>query len=297
MVKTLTLFFALLITISQVSAQEIQEIVLEEAFNHCPPCDQSELSVFYPAKQPQSVIIITHGLNLRPSKMNEFIQALKSTGHSILRVALLGHRGDAQEFSQVTYESLISHYKEQLHFASESAKKLNIPLNALNFSLGSAIHLDALNSTSIALNKQVLLAPAIWPRWYANLFSLINFLPNDWALPSQNHEDYRSQDSTPLAAYFALSEVREKFNSKAVASTIETLVFIDPDDELISEEKIKKFMSTNTFDRWSLIEVQKKNAQLEPNYHHLIIDKATLGHESWTKMLAQIQNFFAEKAE
>ena len=296
MVKTLTLFFTFLVSISQVSAQETQKIVAKD-FNHCPPCDQSELSTFYPAKQPQSVIIITHGLNLRPSKMDEFVKALNRTGHSILRVALLGHRGDAHEFSQVTYDALVNNYKKQLQFAFAKAKEFSIPLNALNFSLGSAIHLDAINSLSVTLNKQVLLAPAIWARWYANLFSLMDFLPNDWALPSQNHKDYRSQDATPLAAYFALSEARKKFNPKAVASTIETLVFIDPDDELISENKIKDFMIKNTFDRWSLIEVQKKNAQLEPNFHHLIIDEASLGHESWTKMLAQIQNFFAEKPE
>ena len=55
----------------------------------------------------KGVILLAHGLNLRPSKMNSLGHTFSRHGFYSLRVSLAGHRGNLNEMKLVTRKSLV----------------------------------------------------------------------------------------------------------------------------------------------------------------------------------------------
>jgi hypothetical protein len=72
---------------------------------------------------------------------------------------------------------------------------------------------------------------------------------------------------------------------------VPTLIFIDPKDELISYRKLKK---AELKDEWGLCQVVELDSDLSyrsGNYHHLILDEATMGEKNWTMVVKTMKRF------
>ena len=61
-----------------------------------------------------------------------------------------------------------------------------------------------------------------------------------------------------------------------------TLIMIDPKDELVSEKGLRAMIEKNQLSEWKIFKIQKQDPQLKSNYHHLIIDEASVGVDEWT---------------
>jgi len=250
---------------------------------------------FNSQKRPlKGVFVVVHGLNLKPSKMNPIVSLLNKEGFKVLRVTLDGHKGSLEEQRNITLQAWLETYHRNFCLAKKEAELKGIPLYHLSFSLGALIGLAHLNYLEENYyQKMILLAPAAWTKAKVVVFNYLKFLPGKVGIPSMAHEKYRSQDTTSLNAYWAMSVAREivsKLSPEKLNSN--TLIFQDPKDEVISLIKLKSFITKkNLHKKWS-IELLERNGESEKDYHHhLIIDESSLGTELWVKMQNSIQEF------
>lgn len=250
---------------------------------------------YFPAMHnAKAVVLIAHGLNLLPSKMDDIANFLQANNYDVYRLALSGHRGNFEELKHITRQIWLEDFAGGYKTAKERAGELNIPIYFLGYSLGGVLAVDSVVSdTSIRFEKIVLFAPAIsvyMPSWVirmANKFSA-NFL-----LPSSAPREVRANDKLTVRAYGSL------FESIAVATTsdlsvlnVPTKIFIDAKDELVSEAGIKKCIQENKLSQWSIDEVSIEGTEYPFKKHHLIIDKLALGPVEWARVTDRILTFY-----
>ncbi|MEC7275499.1 MAG: alpha/beta hydrolase [Bdellovibrionota bacterium] len=259
---------------------------------------EEDLSRWYRTPNPSSYSLVVHGLNLKPKRMEPLIKELNKRGSSVLLVALTGHRGSLDEQKRVSWDDWINDIDYHTCLLKNEAKGL--PQYSLSFSLGSLALLGhQIESRSNSFSKQVLIAPAAWIKWYGALPQVLSFFSTELGLPSQNLESYRSQDTTSVAAYQAMAVGRELFENlpqNAALFQSDTLIIVDPKDELVSPRKIKKFIREYGLNqRFIIEEVSNREHELEKGYHHLIIDSPSLGKAQWHRLQALLDNFFRAK--
>lgn len=261
--------------------------------------DKNELpKEYYPNKKIKGVFLVVHGLNLRPSKMNPLINYLTNKGYYVLRASLSGHRGSLKEQKYINWRKWEQDQKLHLCFALRKAKKLQLPLFNLSYSLGAQLSLtQVLKLNQNPYNKMIFFAPSLWIHWYGELISYFDFLDGEIGLPSWNHEGYRSQSTTSINSYRASQQGRVFFNSlKNTDKLGKTLVVVDPEDEIVSLKKIKSFLNQNKLKKkWKILELSSKEKRPPHSYHHLIIDEQSLGGARWNKLLRELSTFLDNK--
>ncbi len=270
------------------------EIKLEDINNSSFDLKEQQLSQNHKNPQATFVALVVHGLNLKPQKMQAIEEQLQSLGGETVRVALLGHRGSLEEQKQVTWNQWLEQFHDHYCLASKRAKELKVPLINLSFSLGALVSLGHLGQQNDwPYKKLVMIAPAAWIHWYGKIPSWFSFLGSRLGLPSKNLESYRAEKTTSLAAYEAMAQGRAEV--AALSSELikrDTLVVMDKDDELVSLKNIKEFIEEkNLSDYWQVYQVSNKNHQLKKSYHHLIIDQASMGPDTWKAFLERLSSF------
>jgi alpha-beta hydrolase superfamily lysophospholipase len=256
-------------------------------------------SIWFKTSQlpPRSITIVAHGLNLKPEKMNSIVTVLNEGGSDVLRVSLKGHTGNEEEFKKVTrnewIQNIFSAYKE----ARETADGLGIPLYFVGFSLGALINLDLMNSfpeTAIEYDRMILFAPALVVKNTSYLVKTFYIFGSNFVVPSAMNKSYRANEKgTPLAAYSALFDSISRLKKIGInQQNIPTLIMIDPKDELVSASGLREMIEENQLFKWRIFNIQKKNSQLKTNYHHLIIDEASVGLDEWTIIKNNIREHF-----
>lgn len=240
----------------------------------------------------KAVVVLVHGLNLKPGKMNALADFLRANGADVLPVTLSGHGGGMDEFKKVARDLWIKEMRDAFRSAEARAKENNAPVYFVGYSLGALVGLDFLNSPAgqeIRCEKMVLLAPAISIRDRSYLLKLLGLFPS-LVIPSLSPEDYRAHDGTPLAAYKALFQSISSLEKEGLAkSNVPTLVLVDPEDELVSTGGLGKFMGQFGLDQWKIIEVTNTGSPLKKKYHHLIIDENAVGADQWRSMKVSIK--------
>lgn len=242
---------------------------------------------FVPTDRPiKALALVTHGLNLRPSKMNSIIEDLNDKGVLVLRLALKGHRGNLDEQREVTLKDWLDQYSYATRIMKDLKEQMKIPLYSVSYSLGGEIHFDTLTQfKQKVFDKSVFFAPAIWSYWYTLWPTVTFFLPDSFGIKSFNNKDYRIEASTSMAAYRALNEGKSlwsEFAKKKNFSMIEPfLVIMDPEDELISYAKVENFIKENPKIKAQVFVLKKVKPTINPSFHHLTIDKWAVGSEQW----------------
>lgn len=250
--------------------------------------NEQELSQWFtPTDKPIiALALVTHGLNLRPSKMNSIIKALNDKGVLVLRLALKGHRGNLDEQKEVSLKEWLNQYSYATALMKDLKQKCQLPLYSISYSLGSEIHLDTLiQNKERVFDKSVFFAPSVWSYWYTQWPALTFFLPDSFGIKSFNNKNYRIESSTSMAAYRALSKGRSLWKNFATGnnfSIIEPfLVIIDSEDELISVANVESFIRDHPRLKAQLFVLKNSNPAINPSFHHLIIDKWAVGNKQW----------------
>ncbi len=246
---------------------------------------------------PKGVAIVHHGLNLKPSKMNQVVGILNELGIDVLNVGLFGHRGNTDEMKNVTHERWISDSYHTYCLASKHAQSKNLPLYFVGFSIGALIYESMMSNTThynlgtpVVFQKAVLFAPAVALTFKTQLLRLITFLPNSTIIPSMSNEDYRANSGTSIGAYEVLFKTKsEMLESQLKQSNIPTLVFLDPEDSLIDQKELEEIKKTNSLSQWSIAFVNTDEGPLEKTYHHLIVVEEALGKNQWKRVTEAIK--------
>lgn len=234
-------------------------------------------------KNGQALVI--HGLNTQPEKMQEIISNLNQRGHDVLLLKLLGHNDDLKLMKTVTHEE----WEKQIVDAFQKVRERNIlhggKITLTGYSLGGALAMSMLSHNSqIRVDQVILFAPALSIKKTSYLVLAMGVFGDSFVVPSFSPKEYRAQSGTTVAAYGALFETVKKFETgdKSLIN-IPTLVFIDKNDELVSYKGI--YSIAKHLDQWQLVTVDNKHSTLKRPYHHLIIDKRSLGNAEWNNVV------------
>ena len=268
--------------------------------NHTAPPEQLPALAWLPAREerPVAVALVVHGLNLEPTRMDALASLLRARGVAVLRVALAGHRGRSADFKRVSAELWRSELTTAYAEAAARARALDLPLYLVAFSLGALVALESTGAqveaaragSLAAFDRAVLLAPAIALRPRVRLIELLGALGPGFVVPSAAPEPYRANPGTTNAAYRALFDLESSLRDRGLAhAAAPTLVLIDPEDELVSYQGLRRLIADEGLARWSLIEVSNAGSDLEDKRHHLIVDAAAVGEVQWRQMTERIQ--------
>ncbi|HEX4924424.1 MAG TPA: alpha/beta hydrolase [Bdellovibrionales bacterium] len=241
---------------------------------------------FRPAGRPKAVILVAHGLNLLPSRMNYLSRRLAENGYEVFRTKLEGHGDSLDVFKGVRRETWLREMRDSAQIVRARAGELGLDSHFVGYSVGALVYQDLISQDpALALQKHVYFAPALAPRSRNKLVRLLKLFGPRFCLKSFAPENYRAHGCTPLAAYdalFASAETVAINNFAAVNRP--SLAFVDPLDELVSYNDLKRLIATGPLSKWRLIDVSTAGSTLPRPWHHLIIDDAAVGAGLWRQI-------------
>jgi hypothetical protein len=177
----------------------------------------------------------------------------------------------------------------QYCFAFNVAAAESLPLHLAAFSMGALLYETLMNEetgTPVRFEKAVLFSPGVAIKGAVKTLLLLDPMLKDTSIiKSRSPAVYRAQKGASLGAYKTLFNLEEQFdNSVSVFNNIDTLVFIDSADELISLNELERKIKQFDLSRWRIHNVSIRGSKLTPGYHHLIIDSVCVSEDMWRIM-------------
>lgn len=245
----------------------------------------------------KAVVILAHGLNLRPQKMDGWSKLLSGAGAQVIRFALYGHTGDRKHMQKVTSDVWRSQFEEVVKIASIRAQEDGVPLYFIGFSLGALIGLEwlsRLEQVDGGFQKMVLIAPALSVPWYSRFaIKMLSVFGTGFMLPSRSPEEYRANKGTSIAGYQALFDLKEGLEKNQYRhANINTLVLIDKADELVDSREIRKIIEIFSLSNWVMQPVDNRFAHDTYGFRHLLVDEDAIGKELWREITTMVLKHF-----
>lgn len=241
--------------------------------------------------QHQLCAMVLHGLNTHPGKMADLAHLLEQHSFKTKLGILTGHSPTPRTDESISAEQWKNDFRRQWTEATSNCANRGDSSIFVGYSLGAVVGLSLFDSDpSIHLpDKIILIAPALEFRLKVSTIKAISWFP--WgSLPSLNHSDYRARSWTPIQSYQALFQLQKEWKKNAWKKTgsIHTLVALNADDELVDSQKLQSEINNAKLQNWATIWLSNSKSLLRPNYHHLIIDKLSLGDHSWEQLRTSI---------
>ena len=254
----------------------------------------ARLTQWHKAEKEASVTVSIHGLNLKPDKMTDVIGLFNQSKSSVLNVTLQGHGENFESFEEVTKDKWVQEFHNAYCIAFNYASKKKIPLYFFGYSTGGTVAIAAkIRNEKYEFKKQVLMAPALKMTKFANLIRVI--FPFEFLnIPSSNKNDYIAHKSTPIPAYKALFQLSDEIldNEEVNLNNSETLILIDPRDELVSYEGLIEIIEDRGLSNWSMFTVFTSTDRSKTRApHHSIIDEYFSGKEVWSQIATKTKSF------
>lgn len=243
---------------------------------------------FPSSKRIKAVAIIVHGLNLKPTRMDDWAKVLADHGAVVIRPSLFGHSGVAQEMLAVQADDWRNDINQAVLKAHVIARKHRVPMIFMGYSLGGLVGLEWMSKQKKEniFSKMVLIAPAIAIPWYSSpALKLVDFFDVNFMVMSPCPEAFKANSGSSVNAYRALFSLKTSLeNNKYNNANVDTLVLLDQHDELISVDGIKQIVSEYQLGRWQLELVNNDFGRKNHGFRHLMIDPDSVGEEVWKKI-------------
>jgi alpha-beta hydrolase superfamily lysophospholipase len=260
-----------------------------------------------PPGKPESIVLLAHGLNLRPERM-EALAALHRAHGAVTGIFVLpGHepgspppgrrsagrnpnplvRGDAGAFLRAAEGALEELRRAKGRFAVSRSRFVGV-------SLGALAVLDALVRHPVqAFDDAILLAPALALRRRAMLLEFpARWLPGWIPVPSFSRPRDRIYPFLPLGAYRLLYRLLADFRRGLADRAADTRplslpmrIYLDPKDELIRPAGLRRLIRDGLLPGARL--VMAPESTFRPA--HLMVDRASLGEELWDDLVAYVE--------
>lgn len=240
------------------------------------PSSDSESNVRWSFVDPQhaaGVALLIHGLNNRAEIMSGIGESLRAEGFHLLFLSLRGHRGEGWE--RLDYAKA---WTADVQSALETIEHRypSLPIIVAGYSLGGV--LAALASHRKSVQALLLFAPAIRLNSHRSLLRLLAPLRHiGVALPSMSPREWRANASTSLRAYEGLNDLIAMLSQYEFR--IPTAVFLDPNDTLVSFQRMCEWLSESGLDRGCIHTLTGIT-----DSPHLVVVPAARGEQSWRQV-------------
>lgn len=228
-------------------------------------------------------LIILHGLNNNSTTWDEFEGAMKARGFKdTVRITLPRH-GEIRDEGRS--------FEEELKVFDEKMRPhIEAPYVVVAYSLGALFLENWLIGKSENLpKKQVLLAPCLYLRRERIIRQIIGSLLPWLPIPSIAPRDIMLYKSMYVWEYRNLLGGLSRVQKSISTIKIPSLVIIDPKDELIDAEKLKR--------EWKAGEVyflERPDQKWGPSYHHILFHSKYFSPAQWGFYLEKIEGFLRD---
>jgi esterase/lipase len=250
---------------------------------------------YYPTSlQIKAITMVAHGLNVKPSAMLALIEWLNLQGSDAYLVRLSGHYADSANIHAVTSSMWETDMLKGYTIARKSSTDRSVPLFFLGYSLGALLGqaMISFSQGEVHFDKQVLFAPATAMRRRAYVIKLLFVLNGKLMLPSYTPIEYRANSRIPVNAYKILFKNRRNIlKTNFNKLNIPTIIFIDPKDELVSYKKLAEFSGRYALTDYQVVKLDSDLRARGGKYHHLIINKPTMGENNWVMVTQKMAKF------
>lgn len=250
---------------------------------HALNCNNVKQKLVIP-EDAKGIVLLVHGLNLKPSKMEEIGEFFKKNKVSPIYISLTGHN-DKTNWSQVSEKRWRIDFYKPLCQAHVNAKQRGIPLYAVGHSLGAVIIQDALEKYRVPFKEVFYLSPAFKTRWYTGAITLLFKMGLKTSIPSSNFVEYRAKDDTSLLAYKAMWEINESLEFK---DSIKKSIYMDLRDELVDFTHTRSLCSVAK--NCHFHELKNRPKDRGKTIYHLNVDLDSNGVKSWQYLTRSFQN-------
>lgn len=242
-----------------------------------------------PKATSHGVIILAHGLNLKPEKMNELADWFLSQNYSIANIALAGHHSKSlNQWDKLT----LATWKEQMKELGLWIKSCGEPWIGVGQSTG-AVMLYWMAQQKLVPNplQFYFFAPAFFPRSPLSILAwLAQWFPS-FTIPSANLEDYRVHNGTSLSAYRTLYLAAQELQKSQELFNKMKLI-ISHDDELVDVSETQQWLSSAKNQWW----FYQADAIEQKTIQHLMIDRRSLGQKNWDSLILRLTEDLAKWA-
>ena len=254
------------------------------------------------ASNPRGIVIVVHGLNVKPSKMGTpsaegtLVKLLLDSGYHVYRVTLKGHSGPLEDMQSVTRSDWIHDAYYQYCRAKTIAESGQLPLYLLGFSLGALVYEVLMNEETaipVQFEKIILFSPAVAIKPAAKTVLWLQPFTNDKSIiKSVSPEEYRAQTGASIAAYKIVFSMEESLCAASFKNcNVDTIIFIDKNDEMVSAGLLRKRINQYKLTNWRIYETTNTGAVIRPQYHHLLIDSKCVSPSTWQYISGTILSF------
>jgi len=234
-----------------------------------------------PKQASNGLVVLAHGLNLRPEKMNQLADFFLAQHYSIANIALAGHGANNEnQWSHLKIDS----WKREMTELGKWLKNCHQPWYGVGQSTGAVmLYWMAQQKLSPAPLQFYFFAPAFIPKYPLGVLSwLANWFPS-FKIPSANLEDYRVHDSTTLSAYRTLYLASQETTPNQELLNRMNIIVSDK-DELLNVAETKSWGRLSEQHWWTYDPI----AQNQKTIHHLMIDSKTMGNVAWDSLLGRL---------
>lgn len=247
-----------------------------------PLCD----AWFTATVNPRAVVILTHGMNLKPSCMDQMAREFSQAGFEVLRPAFSGHCGDNKKYLEVAASDWEADARRIYSVGKARAKGLKKPLYLVGYSF-SPVVFEALGD-ELLFDKKIYLAPALSPKfWFPALRFLAKTFP--WVTyDSRVPAKCAANQVAGARPILALDHFLERLSSTK-AQEVPTLVVAEPYDELVSYDGLQEYAKSKK--TWLMESISNAGATIPHPYHHMIISPEAVGGTEWSKLMKESLEF------
>ena len=165
---------------------------------------------WFPAQGiPQGVLLLTHGLNLHPERMDDLAQAFSASGLEVFRPAFYGHHAENGDFLKVDPEHWEEDAKRFHALVNARAQELKVPLFLGAYSF-SALIFQVLRE-ELPFARRVLWAPALKLHFWYPIAALVLGAFPDFTFSSRVPGGYSANAKSGLRAFRSLHHFRNEW--------------------------------------------------------------------------------------
>jgi esterase/lipase len=240
------------------------------------------------AKNPQGIVLLTQGMNLKSEKLLPLAQFFVDQNFSVFLPSFQGHCAGRGSYLTATAEDWLKDAESFYREAKRQAEAKNLPLYLAAYSF-SALLFEL--QPELRFEKKVLFAPAFATHyWYPVVRILAKWFP-DWRFKTRNIPDHAANLETSFHAVKVVGDLLEmlEVSTGNLPPETPTLVIGDLEDELVNVHRVRKIAESRR--NWRFQPVTNVGNPMPESFHHLIVTPASLSEREWQRMLVMIQQF------
>lgn len=276
-----------------------------------------------PTGAPRAAVLVAHGLNLHPDRMQPICNLLLEAGAIVVRMALRGHRGVYDRLARVRRNDWLEDFAAAFDTLAEQAGRPTgespqlkpgrsrtrgrrtgtsapLPTGFLGQSLGALAFCDYLCAghrdsapgvTGYPASQALLISPALALRPRVHILRPLIATHRRLPIPSASDPADRLYDRLPAGAYRALFASYATFRRslRAAPLRLPCRIVVNEGDEIVSSRGISRLVDLGALPDARLLVFERDTAGR--GARHLAVDPETMGADNWRRFDEEARRF------